>query len=286
MEIRKTPTDFIASSKQKFILSQARLKPGHLELTLLSLQGSLEDGLRAYLLLHGHRAAEHPLPDVLEVLRADAKRPLAAAEAKRVQAMSRAKSRIVQGEAVTLTYNSIEDYMHVVADILLRYDVLVVVPETRPPPSSLIEPFRQEQRAAVWWRRARGTVLVLLLLVLLAVVGAVATTAINQSSALIPAYLAPSATPEANATSPNAVSATHQGLAAGGRARVNVAEAESLAVRLRPGLAEDNPVRLYLRRNTAVRVLEGPVIVDGAEWWKVRTANQEGWCQGDYLVPQ
>ncbi|NJL33262.1 MAG: hypothetical protein HC893_04640 [Chloroflexaceae bacterium] len=45
------PTSLIASSKEKYRLCQARLNRGWIELALLSIHGSLEDGLRSYLLL-------------------------------------------------------------------------------------------------------------------------------------------------------------------------------------------------------------------------------------------
>jgi hypothetical protein len=284
MEIRKTPNDFIASSKQKFVLSQARLKPGNLELALLSLQGSLEDGLRSYLLLHGHGDAQKPLHALLEALRTDAKHVLAQDEAKRVQAMSRVQHRIAQGEAVTLTYDGIQDYMHFVADVLLRYGVLVVVPETRSASSTLAEQVFKEQRAGVMWRRSRLAGQIILSLLLVLVIGAAATLAFTHSSALLSTYDPPMTTPESVPSRPPVTPTASTGLAPGQSAQVNVAEGDSLALRMNPGIAPDNPIRLYVSPRTTVYVLEGPVQVNGVNWWKVRAANQEGWCREEYLL--
>jgi hypothetical protein len=64
----------------------------------------------------------------------------------------------------------------------------------------------------------------------------------------------------------------------GQHAYVNHEGVEKVALRVEPGTAITIPVRLYLSANTAVTVIDGPVQADGHRWWKVRVANQEGWC--------
>jgi len=64
----------------------------------------------------------------------------------------------------------------------------------------------------------------------------------------------------------------------GQHAYINREVVEKVALRVEPGTAITIPVRLYLSANTAVTVVDGPVQADGDRWWKVRVANQEGWC--------
>ncbi|NTV65726.1 MAG: SH3 domain-containing protein [Oscillochloris sp.] len=59
-----------------------------------------------------------------------------------------------------------------------------------------------------------------------------------------------------------------------------------LNLRERPGLDPNIPVLMILNPGTEVLVVEGPTSADGLSWWKVRVANLEGWCAGDYLVPR
>jgi hypothetical protein len=74
------------------------------------------------------------------------------------------------------------------------------------------------------------------------------------------------------------------GLAVGRSARV-VAEIP-LNLRERPGTDPTIPILLSLQLGTHVEVVDGPIQADGLSWWKVRAANQDGWCAGQYLEAQ
>jgi hypothetical protein len=56
-----------------------------------------------------------------------------------------------------------------------------------------------------------------------------------------------------------------------------------LNLRERAGVDQAIPILLALQPGTDVTVVEGPVQADGLAWWKVRVANIEGWCAGQYL---
>ena len=57
----------------------------------------------------------------------------------------------------------------------------------------------------------------------------------------------------------------------------------TLNLRERPGTDLAIPILLTLDPNTVIDVVGGPVQMDGLTWWKVRGANIEGWCAGQYL---
>jgi hypothetical protein len=301
MEHSKTPADLMASSKQKFVLSQARLQPGKVELALLSLHGSLQDGLRAYLLLHGRPAAEKDLSGLIAALADDSKKPLVSEHADRLQHMSGVWERIVQGEAVTLTYESIERYQQLVADVLIRYGVLVVKPEpqseTTAAPSGRqarkqTRSERYEQYDSGEKRRPSAAFFFSLLLGVLVLVGTATVLALNQPAirphTLLP-DLAPATESSSDATEPDstappaATSARPDTLSPGRTALVSTTDGEDLALREWPDTTGRSTIRLYLKSGTAVQVVEGPVSLDGSDWWKVRVANQEGWCRGEFL---
>ncbi|WP_129628506.1 SH3 domain-containing protein [Candidatus Oscillochloris fontis] len=61
-----------------------------------------------------------------------------------------------------------------------------------------------------------------------------------------------------------------------------VAIQEPLNIRAQPGLNQ-SAVLLAIDPGTQVLLVEGPTVADGLNWWKVRVANIEGWCAGDYL---
>ncbi|NTW04163.1 MAG: SH3 domain-containing protein [Oscillochloris sp.] len=70
-------------------------------------------------------------------------------------------------------------------------------------------------------------------------------------------------------------------LVIGGTARVSTEI--PLNLRESPGTDPNIPVLLILEPNTLVEVVDGPLQADGFTWWKVRAANSEGWCAGEYL---
>jgi hypothetical protein len=57
-------------------------------------------------------------------------------------------------------------------------------------------------------------------------------------------------------------------------------------VRDRPGTDQSIPVLLTLSPDTFVDIVGGPLQQDGFTWWKVRSANIEGWCAGEFLQPR
>jgi hypothetical protein len=73
-------------------------------------------------------------------------------------------------------------------------------------------------------------------------------------------------------------------LAIGRGAVVRADVVGGLNVRAEPGTAPTIPILFSLTAGTAVDIIEGPVTADGLTWWKVRAANQEGWCAGEFLV--
>ncbi|EFO79492.1 SH3 type 3 domain protein [Oscillochloris trichoides DG-6] len=56
----------------------------------------------------------------------------------------------------------------------------------------------------------------------------------------------------------------------------------ALNIRAQPGLS-DTQILLSIDPGTQVLLVEGPTMADGMSWWKVRVANVEGWCAGEYL---
>lgn len=286
-----TPTDLLASSKQKFILSQARLRRGLVELTLLSLQGSLQDGLRSYLLLHGHPSARADFAALREALASAASLRLEEEEASRIQHMEQVRSRISEGEAVTLAYESLADYQQFVARLLLRYGVLVVVPDqerTGSQPfasaafSHVSAPPRLHSTSPL--SRVAAALLVLLLLAVLAATIIISRPAAAWNFWQLPAPSISSPGTVQPAASPAPTRLPPDALAPGRTAYVRTGNSSDLALRAQPGSASDNPIRLYLSADTVVQVIEGPVQTEGTDWWKVRVANQEGWCAGTFLA--
>jgi hypothetical protein len=99
-----------------------------------------------------------------------------------------------------------------------------------------------------------------------------------QVNGVVPAMVTPTVVATATPT------ATPGALAAGTNARVN--SQIQLNLRERPGVDPTIPILLALDPGTEVLVVEGPTQTDGFSWWKVRVANIEGWCAGDYLQPE
>jgi hypothetical protein len=289
MNYSVTPQDLAGRSKKKYTLSQARQRREQVELTLLSLVGSLEDGLRSYLLLHGHPAADARLPDLLPPLEGDARHPLQPSEAARVRHMLDIWRHIVAGEAVTLTHESVCDHQEFVATLLLRYGVLVVSPESRPQPrrtiASLPRPLAFPEQA----QRLRPRWLLATLLLLICLAGAATAFAISQSPdtrAVFEELTTPDGTLPAVGVPGGSDGPTEEpldSLAPGQLAFVRGDIGDDLALRAQPGLGQDNPILLYLSPNTAVQVIDGPVRIGGVTWWQVRVANRQGWCPGSFL---
>jgi hypothetical protein len=297
MDNSRTPADLIACSKQKYTLSQARLQPGKVELALLSLQGSLEDGLRSYLLLHGHTAARDDFSALLTALCDYTPLALSQEHVRRIRRMHDVRDRIIQGEAVTLTDESLSDYQQIVAEVLVRYGVLVVAPEQRTATQSSYTTRQPRERRGDWRNifRKMAEVASLLLLIFLLGIGVllvikrvvpdVSLININQTAtttAITPVPVSPMSVRETEPPQHTPESSPDR-LSPGQTAVVRVEADEMLALRERPGTASNNPVKLYLSPDTVVRVIEGPVHVNGLDWWKVRAANLEGWSRGDAL---
>ncbi len=280
------PTDLMRSSKEKFTLGQARLRRGLVELTLLCLYGSLEDGLRAYLLLHGRAVARGDWPEMIALLRGDEDLPLTLEEADQLQRIYTLWNRIAIGEAVTLTEESVAGYQHLASVLLARYGVLVVVPETRTHAPSAYTAVPTPLNANHWWRQLRSPVMVLLAAAVVLGLGALTFISVNQSFALrggisFDTVLTPAPADTEGRSTP--ITTERYVLAPGRVAYVRADLDEDLALRARPGNADDNPVRLYLTPNTAVQIIDGPVERGNQDWWQVRAFNQQGWCRGAAL---
>ncbi len=106
-----------------------------------------------------------------------------------------------------------------------------------------------------------------------------AAQVVDNTQAAQPAPTAPAAPTVVATTLP--APPTPGGVAVGRSARV-IAEI-TLNLRERPGTDLAIPILLTLDPNTVIDVVGGPVQMDGLTWWKVRGANIEGWCAGQYL---
>jgi hypothetical protein len=72
-------------------------------------------------------------------------------------------------------------------------------------------------------------------------------------------------------------------LRVGGYARVASTDGQLLRARANPGTSSDIVTRIP--EGERVRVFDGPISADGFKWWKVSSAQGEGWCAGQWLVP-
>lgn len=279
---------------------------GQVELVLLSLRGSLEDALRAHLLLHKHPLAHEAWSLLLAALHQRNEqdetrherherhviRFLSEEEAGRVLALTTLCEQIGDGDCVVLTQESALTYYQVVANLLPCYGVLVVAAEPRP---SLVLPASHQKGALLnvvgRMRFRRRFYLVLVGSLLVVALGLAAAIARPQFAPAQQQIMLVSPPPGDDGTrtttdtppAPTASEPARGALAPGRRAIVQVEAAEGLALRLEPGTAITIPVRLYLDNQTVVTVVDGPVVVDGRAWWKVRAVNQEGWCAGEFL---
>lgn len=281
----KAPIDLLNSSKKKFTLGQARLRRGQIELMLLSLYGSLEDGLRAYALLHGYASARSDWSTLLLSLAEDTNSPLSQGEYERLQHIAHLRNQIVQGDTVTVTEESAISGQQFACTLLRRYGVLVVATELTTLPSSAREAASQSGKRPVQpWERPPAKAPVALLTILL--VGLVAAAffwlagvryvpdlsgAARQTSGPMPTQVA---TPPPTPADPLLNQRT---------AFVRATLDEDLALRAQPGDAPDNTVQMYIAPDTAVQIISGPVHLNGVDWWQVSAANQSGWCPGEFL---
>jgi hypothetical protein len=300
-----TPSARRASSKRKHTLSLARMRRNQSELTLLSLYGSLDDALRAHLLLYQNPAATQDVNSVLLALRQDSKLPLSREEAERIRRLHTLQTRVASGETVTITQESLMSYHHFVAELLSRYGITVVDPETvlpltTPPmgdtPDGLKEAAIGGGTPLAMLKHYHPHLMPLLLVVLLLVIAATTTILVQQSRGVTGALAPPTATSHTQTETPSSASPTQalsqsptptppppNVLTPGRTAYVRPGIVGGLALRSEPGTAADIPIQIYLTPGTAVQVVEGPTEADGYRWWLVRAANHEGWCAGEYL---
>jgi hypothetical protein len=268
--------DLARSSKEKFTLAQGRLRRGLIELTILSLHGSIHDAMRSHLLLRRYEVADAVLPTLLDTLQQHDAALLTPDEAAELQRMHDIWQRIVHGEAVTLTADRATAYMSLVSALLLRYDILVVAPEPRPTPSV---PFTPPKRPGVAWPTAGrrnavlSVVLVLVLVIGVLVVGNMVLFPFTDERMVQTTAPAATAVPEPG---------SQDDFAPGQAARIRADLDEDTAVYAEP--APSSEVRLYLSPDTAVEILAGPEDADGRTWWQIQAANQSGWVPASVLT--
>lgn len=286
----QTPAELVANSKTKFALGQARLRRRQIELALLSFHGSLEDALRAYLMLHHHIADAGDWHELLDTLGTDARHPLSRDEAERLRRAHSLRERITRGESVTLAVDSVLTYQQFAATILARYGVIVAAPESTAP-FTLPPPATRGQRIPRLWRRITTQFKPGLIIIVILIIGATATVVLQRSRSPEPAVVHPATTltaqsatdsqPTTAILTPTVLPST--ALAPGQTAYVRTDSSDGLALRAQPGTGPDIPIYLYLSNDTAVEVLAGPVEVDGSTWWQIRAANRVGWCAEEFL---
>jgi hypothetical protein len=166
------------------------------------------------------------------------------------------------------------------------------------------------------WQRSQAWVLPLLIIVSIFLIGAAISISLQQLRAVQVAPTAAAATafaPQITTVAPQPSPSPAQGvngvqpqrapatvatssaptaqpvpgsLAVGRGARVSAEISLPLSLRDRPGTDPTIPILLGLQPGTRVDVVGGPAQADGHTWWKVRIANIEGWCSGQYLEAQ
>jgi hypothetical protein len=299
--ITLSPSELFARSKKKFELALARLRREQIELALLSLHGSLEDAFRAHLALHQNMASEGDWGDVLAALQQDVDEPLARHEVDRIRRNIHLHERIAQGEAVTLTKESITAYKEFTVELLRRYGVTVAISEESASrvsiPASLQRPDDElldrltgvGRRGLPWYQRqpkwlllAAGLIIMLSVGVTLLVVQQFRSAPATRKGPVLPGATTVLGTPLPSPT-PTPTEVLGQVLTQGSRATVREEVVGGLALRTRPSTSEDVPVQVYLDPGVEVEVVEGPVDADGYTWWKVRAGDEEGWCAGEFL---
>lgn len=282
----KSAADLIASGRMKYALAQARLHQRQRELALLSIIGCLEDVFRGYLLLYNEPTATADWTTLLAVLRNRSEPNLSAEEATRLNRMQHLRTFIIRGESVTVTEETMLTYQQFAAALMVRYGVVVVAPES----SWHSMPAEQRMGSHTPKKSARPhhpfvRLLPALLIALIFVIGAGATLALQQSRAIPESVSRPPASlPDSLAANGMPTTTRIGSVSPGQTVYVQTDIVEGLPLREQPGIADTIPIRLYLSIGTAVEVLDGPVRMDGAVWWKVSAANQEGWCAEEFLV--
>ncbi len=275
------PAALVGSSKQKYTLAQARLRRGGLELATLSLHGSLMDGLASYLLTYAPTQPCEYLPDMVQALHHDPRLPLAGDDAERLYLVHDVHQRLVQGEAVTLTLESVFEWLQVAGQVLTRYGVVVSPPESPPRPSAAPpDPRPPTSHVLPLLQRLQP----LLLVVLVSMLGLALLVQIPWADlALAPA--GPSTPPDASLSPPARNIPGVAGIRPGATAYIRNAldGSNTVGLQLQPGAAGAGQVRLVLAPDTAVQVIAGPLVVDGEGWWQVRVFNLDGWCPGTLL---
>lgn len=282
----QTAAELIASGKARYALSLARLRRHQPELALLSLLGSLDNVLRGYLLLHHNQTVAGDWDVLLAVVQDDPVHPLLPEEVQRLQRMHHLRMRIVQGDTVTLAYDTVLTYLQFVTVLLTRYGVPTAPPESNPtklrlPPDTVVP-----LNARRLWRQYRTQFMAIFMIGLVLLVGMLTTIFVQQQRAAMSATSAKSGTvltaqPGNSRSLPGMLAP--RALAPGRTAYVRADVVDGLPLQAQPGTDNTIPVRFYLESNTAVEVLAGPVELDGVAWWQVRVANQQGWCAGEFL---
>lgn len=283
------PSALQASSQQKFALSQARLRRGWLELALLSLHGSLAEGLDSYLLLYQQLAvplaSDDParLPDVLNRLTQYPALPLAAEDAERLYLLDDVYTRLIHGEAVVLSVESVFGWMQVASRVLTRYGVVVATPENLPriaPEATRPAPHPVSGGAAVPLNAPPRWLVPTLLaaLVILLATGILLSMPSSTTPSLSNRPTVGNTDTPSVATLPGV-----GGLQAGQVAYIRADAGNPVGLQRVPGAAASTQVRLNLAPDTAVQVIAGPIIVDQQGWWQVRVFNQDGWLSGTAL---
>lgn len=291
--------DLARRSKEKFTLSQGRLRRDQNELGLLSLYGSLTDGFCSYLVLHRQTPQSDDFAALLEQLQADTAHPLQANEVTQLEQLRQHHARIMAGEALTLPAERYQAYQQLVAHLLHRYGVLVASSETAitsrgttkkwqsSPGDGLFSVDSNQPRR--YLPLAVGVALVALvgfLIVQLSLVGLTGVAELSSQLGTSGAEVTDTTQPASPSRGQDTVATplADARFTAGQTVYVRADLEDDVPLRVEPGTASDNSVRLYLAPETAVQVVDGPTRLSGANWWQVRAFNQVGWCREDELV--
>lgn len=287
--------DLVQRCKQKFMLSQGRLRRGEVELALLHLHGSLADGLRYHLVLYKHADIPTAMPDLLAVFRDLPAHPLTSDESDAVLRLHALWQRIAEGNAVTVTPEQVSEYQRLVTSLLRRYEIVVAFDETRPrrsdqqaPRLNLNQSYGTVREGAPVRRRTspRGLAWVAVLAVLVLAGGALwwaggtdlATSALDGVLAPI-AGDAGSAGDDTTAT-PLPANAPRVGQ----QVRLTPDARDDIALLPTAGADDDATPVLLLAPGSQVQVVGGPETHDGVRWWQVQALNEQGWCPETVLV--
>lgn len=287
-----TPTELISSSKAKYALGQVRIRRGEDELALLSFHGSLEDALRAHLLLRRDPAGEGDWPTMIESLRRDPDKPIDPEQAERLRRMNSLRIQVAHGDRIAVARDAIYGYQQFAASLLVRYDVVVTAPEAPPPDVPLAQRRPEVQPPKATLSQRLFPVVALIAVFGLGVLGftglqrlagAENTTPAHGQPTVIAATSNPGGEGSTASAQPAVATIAPHGLGIGRTAYVQPGLAAGLALRTEPSIAASVPIRVYLEANTAVEVIGGPTQADGYTWWQVRAAGLDGWCAGEFL---